>query len=90
VASKLLDRRAGEQIMPEWLGSRARARTTGAVLPALLSVGWRLAAELDQVPGERQAIAIGMKRLAAVPEQRGDALEVIKQGQFPGWVVPLA
>jgi hypothetical protein len=39
---------------------------------------------------EREPVAVGVKRSAAVAEQAGDAFEVVQQRQLAGCVVPFA
>jgi hypothetical protein len=48
------------------------------------------AAGVDQKPRECEAVAVGVKRLAAVPQDGCHPLEVIQQRELPRRVVPFA
>jgi hypothetical protein len=50
----------------------------------------RLAAAVDQESRERQPVAVGVERLAAIAQQRRHPLEVVEQPELPGRVIPFA
>jgi hypothetical protein len=39
-------------------------------------IGWGLAAPVDQIPRERDSVAVRVERLGAVPQELRDSLQV--------------
>ena len=53
-------------------------------------IRWGLAAQVDQIPRERESIAVRVERLGAVPQELCDSLEVVEQRELSRRIVPPA